>query len=186
MTKDLNCPLPYRKLEAKRGKQQAPEKTAGGLPTFISGKRTQTDNHFCPPRVGDMGAELRPMTQSTEQRKRAIQAVKEGFLQEEGFLEETATREKALPKKQICWAEGRGNLGVPCMGRGQAANCRSKDMACASRRSGRRDTSREGSGGGGRVWDCWGVLHPLLWAFEAAHLGGLVGHGSGAARTELL
>lgn len=51
------------------------------------------------------------MTQSTEQRKRAIQAVKEGFLQEEGFLEETATREKALPKKQICWAEGWGNLG---------------------------------------------------------------------------
>lgn len=38
----------------------------------------------------------------------------------------------------------------------------------------------------GTVWDCRGVLHPLLWALEAAHLCGLVGHGSRAALTELL
>lgn len=39
---------------------------------------------------------------------------------------------------------------------------------------------------GETAWGCRGVLCPLLWVPEAAHLGGLVGHGSRAAHTELL
>ena len=106
MTKDLYFQLLYRKLEAEGGQQQAPREDCR-WPPHIHQWEEDSDKLFCFPRVGHMRAELRPMT---EYRKRTIQAVKEGFPQEDGFLEETATTEKALPKRKICWA-GQGNPG---------------------------------------------------------------------------
>lgn len=57
---DLNCPLPYRNLEAKRGQQQAPEKTAGGLLTFIRGRGLNQTTIYALPELGIWKQSLDP------------------------------------------------------------------------------------------------------------------------------
>lgn len=41
-------------------------------------------------------------------------------------------RESELPEGQSCWAEGRGSMGVPGTGRGQAPDRCPKGMTCPS------------------------------------------------------
>lgn len=82
MPREANSGRRGRGLAAAEGPSA---KIPGGLPTFISGKRTQTNGTISvllELGIWEQSSDPRAVTQSAEQRDRCIQAFEESFPQE--------------------------------------------------------------------------------------------------------